>query len=323
MALSTSPVFVLCVFLALIMFLSNLILTDAQDYFSLVCGNTLIVNKYVWNLVTSCFYEKYVLKIIADLVILNVITKNMKIIGGNDQFGLYFVLCILACTIGTSVYCFIRFFGTGMEEMLMTPIYGFGGVVMTLLMYARLQFKGEALIETFPLVTYQNLPLIIVIIQSAFWLIGLRSFALDVPFTVIALLFSWSYLRFFYRFQDSLPPGDKSQEFSFVAMFPDVLQPVVSPLTTGFYNIFAMIGIFPELEQAEKRLPHHLRYHDKTADALYQSDAQDAVAKRLRSKGMKLLDARMAELSQEGDSWGDSALEKDPEKTADPVNYKV
>lgn len=323
MAVSTSPVFALCVFLVLAMFCSNLVFTDAQDFLSLICGNTLIVNKYVWNLITSCFYEKYVLKIIADLVILNVITRNMKIIGGSDQFALYFVLCILACTIGASVYCFIRFFGTGMEEMLMTPIYGVGGVVMTLLMYARLQFRGEALIEAFPLVTFQNLPLIIVIIQTIFWLIGLRSFAVDVPFTVIALPFSWSYLRFFYRFQDNLPPGDKSQEFSFVAMFPDMLQPVVSPLTTGFYNIFAMIGIFPELEQVEKRLPHHLRYNDKAAEALYQSDAQDAVAKRLRSKGMKLLDARMAELSQEGDSWGDSALEIDSEKAAEPVNFKI
>ena len=32
------------------------------------------------------------------------------------------------------------------------------------------------------------------------------------------------------------------------------------PLTTAFYNIFALIGLFPSLEIVEKKLPHHLRF---------------------------------------------------------------
>jgi len=37
---------------------------------------------------------------------------------------------------------------------------------------------------------------------------------------------------------------------------------VVIPMTTAFYNIFAMVGIFPELEQQVERfkIQHHLRY---------------------------------------------------------------
>jgi hypothetical protein len=43
--------------------------------------------------------------------------------------------------------------------------------------------------------------------------------------------------------------------------FFQALHLVVIPLSTAFYNIFAMSGIFPELEvQAEKsKLSHHLR----------------------------------------------------------------
>ena len=46
-----------------------------------------------------------------------------------------------------------------------------------------------------------------------------------------------------------------------------LLQPlhiVLVPFTTAFYNIAALMGIFPALEVVEKKLPHHLRceaYH--------------------------------------------------------------
>jgi hypothetical protein len=73
------------------------------------------------------------IKIVLDISMLLLITKTLRI-DNWEQFGLYFVLSILSCTIGTSAYCFIRFFATSLEEMLMMPIYGFGGVFMSLLM---------------------------------------------------------------------------------------------------------------------------------------------------------------------------------------------
>ena len=70
------------------------------------------------------------------------------------------------------------------------------------------------------------------------WLIGFRIFAVDLPFSIVAILFSWSYLRFFYNFEYEKVPrfdddgnilspecsfGDSSVEFAFVSMFPEVL----------------------------------------------------------------------------------------------------
>jgi hypothetical protein len=43
--------------------------------------------------------------------------------------------------------------------------------------------------------------------------------------------------------------GNNNDDFAFVRMFPEPLHPIVTPLTIGFYNIFAMVGIFPALEQ--------------------------------------------------------------------------
>ena len=103
-----------------------------------------------------------------DIIVFILITKTLRI-DNWEQFGLYFIFSILACTIGTSAYCFIRFFATSLEEMLMMPIYGFGGVFMTLLMYNRSQLKNEPIINTFPQLTYQNLPIIVIFSQFFLW----------------------------------------------------------------------------------------------------------------------------------------------------------
>jgi hypothetical protein len=133
--------------------------------------------------------------------------------------------------------------------------------------------------------------------------------ALDLPFTIVALFFCWSYLRFYYRYEDNSPLGNKDDDFAFVRMFPEPLHPIVTPLTIGFYNIFAMIGIFPELEQIEtnKRPQHHLHYaQPKLPESPFLPARQDIVMERRRAKAMKLLDAKMAELSQENEGWDDS-----------------
>lgn len=63
------------------------------------------------------------------------------------------------------------------------------------------------------------------------WLIGLKVFAVDLPFSIIAMLFSWSYLRFYFRYDEKFSSdgtslgrtyGDNSEEFAFVGMFPEV-----------------------------------------------------------------------------------------------------
>jgi hypothetical protein len=107
--------------------------------------------------------------------------------------------------------------------MLLEPVYGFGGVFMIMLMYTKQQKKMEPIIQTIPQVTYQNLPVIVVCVQILFWLLGVKMMALDTPFSIIALFFCWSYLRFYYKFDDNATSsGDRSEDFAFVAMFPSV-----------------------------------------------------------------------------------------------------
>jgi division protein CdvB (Snf7/Vps24/ESCRT-III family) len=71
----------------------------------------------------------------------------------------------------------------------------------------------------------------------------------------------------------------------------------VVPFTTAFYNLGAMIGVYPEIEVTDnKKLHHHLRYSDPAAASMEagqpSSDsgktAQDAVQERRRAKAMKV-----------------------------------
>lgn len=309
--------------LVILYFVGKTLGTDAPDKLGLATGNTLIANAYVWNLATSSFFETHIVKLVVDLVLFLTIARGLSISSGMDQFLLYMVFSVLACSIGTSAYCFVRFFATGLEEMLMEPIYGFSGVFMVILMYARRQHKSAPIHDTVPQITYQNLPLLIILTQTLLRICGMTVYALDIPFTIIALLFSWSYLRFFYRYEENGPLGDKSDEFAFISMIPEALHVVAVPLTTAFYNLMAMFGIFPELEVTIERKPQHHLYQTVSKlspdSPLIAPVRQDVVMERRRAKALKLLE--MAEQSSTQDRNGWDLEEDGPLQTSSSTEF--
>ena len=252
-----------------------------DDILGLVVGYTIIAKTYVWNLITSCIFETHLIKVLIDLILLTAIPSSLPILAW-DQFLVYILFNILACSLGTSLYCLIRFFSTGLENTVMDPIYGFNGILVALFMYARQTMKYHPIYEKIPYINFQNVSLVILAMQFLLWCIGVVSLHSDIPFTFISILFSWAYLRFYYKhpqFSD-----DKDEELTFVAMFPEVLLPIMVPLSTAFYNLFAMCGVLPELENQPKLPQHHLR-HDLEATAA----PVDSAAERRRAKAMKVI----------------------------------
>jgi hypothetical protein len=258
--LDDRPLFVWCALPLLVLYVLSIVINDAMTLFSLVTANTLITHTYVWNLVTSSFFEANPFKLGTDLVILWLISKDVGK-PNIEQFGLYFVFGILACSIGTSIICFLRFVGTGHEFPLITSTYGFSGVLLSLFMYARHALRGQPLHpHLFPQMTYHYLPTLYIGIQIILRIIGLRIVAMDLSFSCIGLLFSWSYLKFYYRHVDNEPPGDRTDDFNFVGMFPEPLHIVLVPFTTAFYNLMAVMNIYPPLENTDRKGSyHHLR----------------------------------------------------------------
>jgi hypothetical protein len=110
------------------------------------------------------------------------------------------------------------------------PAVGFNGVLMSILMYARKLYRNQSVHYSVPAITYNNLPLLLIAFQVITtytpdlpYIGGIRLLSHDLIFSVISLFFSWSYLRFYFKFSDSIEYGDKSEEFAFVMMFPEVL----------------------------------------------------------------------------------------------------
>ena len=219
-----------CIFLLTVSFSMNYLFDDAMNKLGLVTVNTMVADSQIWNLVTSQFYEQKWIKLAFSIVGIIVITRDTKIRIGK-HFLMFFGFSLLACSVFTEAYCFIRYFSTGIEEMIMRPIFGFSGVFMIILTYSRQQLRSQPIFPQIPNITYNNLPVLVIIAQMLLWLIGFRVFAVDLPFSIIAIMFSWSYLRFYFRYDEKFSAdgtslgrsyGDNSDEFAFVAMFPEV-----------------------------------------------------------------------------------------------------
>lgn len=246
-----------CMITLVILYIIASIYKSTIDIFGLVTVNTLIANTYTWNLLTCSALETSILKLILDIAMLLLIPSTISRTP-IDQFCLYILFTILTCSLGTSFYCLVRFFSTGLEETVMEPIYGFNGILIAYLMYCRQSLKHQSIHHLIPHITFHNTPILILITQLFAWCFGFKFIYRDIPFTFISILFSWSYLRFYYKHENNII-GNADSDFNFVVMFPDVLHPIMVPFTTAFYNIFVLFGIFPEFESSETRPQHHLR----------------------------------------------------------------
>lgn len=223
--LQHNKVGMICVFLLLFISSFNLFweTDDAITYLSLIPVNTLIANKYVWNLLTCAFYEKYLIRIVIDIFLIVFATRPLEI-SSYEQFGIYFILSIIISSFLTSAIAFITFFYTKEPEYIVEPAYGFGGIYVTLLMYIRLKNSKNLLHSKIPFLSYQNLPVVYVtVLLIVEFLHATKKYSMDFTFSLISLIFSWTYLRFFYRFDEaSATLGTNNEDFAFMYMFPDV-----------------------------------------------------------------------------------------------------
>ena len=139
------------------------------------------------------------LKLAADLVALFFIFSSVNY-PSVEHFVSYLSISVLSCTVLTSTYCILSYFVTADPGLIVNPMYGFGGVMVSILMYAR-QFRGaESVLPASPIpVSFHNLPVLLLLAELGLRLAGFGRFAKDLPFVVISMVLSWSYLRFYAR----------------------------------------------------------------------------------------------------------------------------
>ena len=254
---TSKPFFFIFAAVLIVFFALNAFYTDVRQIFGLVPVNTLIANSFVWNLLTSSFLETNIFKLCIDLLGLYHVSIGLEC-DSVENFSLYLFICSLACSLGTSFYCFLVFFVSKHENALVSPIYGFSGMYFSMLSYARRFKQGSSIHGDLPKFTYQTITFWIYSSQVLFYILGIKIFCKDIIFSTISILFSWSYLRFMYRDKNG-NIGDQSEAFQFVNMFPVSAHLIVTPLSTAFYNLFVLMEMFPPLESEKKLSQHHLR----------------------------------------------------------------
>lgn len=215
------PFVIVCTVFVCIFFALHFAIKDSESFLALVPVNTFVANKYVWNIVTCNFYESQPIKVVFELLLLFQVTNNLSITS-SDSFALYFLVTVLGSSFFTSSYCFIRFFATKMDDMIFDPLYGFSGVLICFIMFARQQRGNQSVFYAFPFITFHNLPILLWSLQMILYIAGFGKFTTDLPFTSISILLSWVFLRFYYKFDNKQVLGDDAEDFSFVAMFPSV-----------------------------------------------------------------------------------------------------
>ena len=178
----------------------NYVIAEAANILGLVVANTILSNSYIWNLITASFFESNPVKLAADLAVLYFIFKTVHY-QSIEMFASYLAITMLSCTILTSTYCILTYFVTADPALIVSPMYGFGGVVVAILMYAR-QFKGQESIagSSFPFhISFQALPVLLTSVEVVLWAAGFGAYTKDLPFVAMSLFISWSYLRFYAR----------------------------------------------------------------------------------------------------------------------------
>lgn len=196
-----------------------LIFPDLMKYISLTPANLLITNNFIWILVTSSFFEVHWIRYLFDILLLILISRDVYHSYPLDQFSLYFLLNIICCSFGTILWLFYRFYLSNSEFYLIENVYGFGGILMSLLMITRQQLKSSPVVPQYPFLTFHYLPTLILFLFTFLWLLGLHFLTKDISFIWMSYFFSWTYLRFFFKYSVSyflpLLSRDDSLKFFF------------------------------------------------------------------------------------------------------------
>ncbi|KXL44483.1 hypothetical protein M433DRAFT_138541 [Acidomyces richmondensis BFW] len=263
--------------------------------------------RYPWTTVTAAFVENNIISLSISLAVIWFGGRYLERAWGSKEFG-KFILFV------TWIPNVVSFFLYGLWHSLVgtpeypTPIQGLVALEAGFLVALKqlvpehtvsiLKGAIRVRIKHFPaLFTLANIisgPLLGT--DTALWL------------SLVGFLTSWVYLRFF-RITDitsvatdgegATMRGDASDTFAFVAFFPDVIHPFLSPVCDGIYATLVRLSIcVPFSDEAIEAGNENAASRPDTLPSILNnregvSGARRAEAERRRALALKALDQRL------------------------------
>ncbi|KAL9227957.1 hypothetical protein vseg_003587 [Gypsophila vaccaria] len=205
------------------------------NYLALIPARTI---PFAWNLVTAGYIEQTIYGVVVSILGLLFIGKQLEPIWGSKEFLKFiFVVNFL-----TSVFVFITaialYYATRLELYLYMPMSGFQGVLAGFLVGIKQIVPNQELslfgVARLKAKWLPSIMIVISIIASFF----VADSAAYLPMIIFGSYMSWIYLRFFQTKPETSFKGDPSDEFSFSSFFPEILRPVVAPISSIFHRLF-------------------------------------------------------------------------------------
>jgi len=283
--LETSPISRGLAGLISFLFILGIVFPSMKNVLALVPGYTIPPHFYVWNIFTSSYYEVSTINAVANAVSLLWYGKYLEAIWGPKEFFKFIVIVNSLCGVGTFCVMVILYILSGdLGLWFDSRICGFSGAIAGFAVAMKQLIPEQELIPNFPLIRAKHSFAMLILLNVA-----LISFAFipseSIFFTLLGVVFSWIYLRFFQVKADNVV-GDMNESFSFASFFPEFMQVPVRITSNITFNLLKICRCCPPSIQ-------------EPPDSSL-SEVSDADSSRRRARALQVLDQRIQQMKQFG-----------------------
>ncbi|XP_065184207.1 transmembrane protein 115-like [Sycon ciliatum] len=261
-----------------------------------ISAGTFLPQFKIWTALTAGFYEQHLVYVLLDFVALLSSSATLQPLWGGEEFIRFIVLVQVLTSIAVILVYFFIYVLIRKEAYLFTTFNGMGGLVAALAV-AMKQVMPDQTIMPLPLIglslRMRHVPFSIVASAGILAAIGLLPVSAVVGVSE-GLFFGWLYLRFYQRQGAGRENvrGDQSGAFAFATFFPEVLQPLVSPVLSTIYAVLVALRLCPKQPSIVD-----IDTFNSTNVHLLSADAQ-----RQRELALKALNSRLKD-TDEPEDW--------------------
>ena len=217
-------------------------------------GSLLIPYNWLWtglSIFTYYFVELYFYQVVMDIAVLFLSTTLIDPLWGRQELYRFFVVVNVCVGILSTGHYILMYACKGDDVdrsvyLYGVRIYGLTGYVAAVCVTIKQLLPDSVVIAT-SLGKFKNnhVPLASLILCWLLYLLNLTSGVSVITF-FYGLIVSWIYLRFLQKHPSNGSQGDLSMAFSFHTFFPNVLQPLVSLISTAIYTFFVRMKIISD-----------------------------------------------------------------------------
>ncbi|KAI5711973.1 hypothetical protein M8J75_004719 [Diaphorina citri] len=216
---------------------------EAVEIISVTPGYLLPPVFWLWTAFTFCFIELHLLQVILDLIIVGLGGKLIEPLWGSMEMMTFFAIVNIGVAISSTLFYFFLYMCTFNTDLLFfVRIHGLTGYISGVLVAVKQIMPDHVILNTvLGKMTNRNIPLLVILIASILWLIGLVD-SIRPTMTLFGTLVSWIYLRF-YQYHTNGTRGDMADNFNFANFFPTIIQPPIAVVCNTIHEFLVRIGL--------------------------------------------------------------------------------